>query len=127
MSWIYAIEEECGWEEDDQKQAFMALRAVLQELRSLLPLESAIHLSAQLPLIIRGLFFENWSTHTDQFKIRKKEDFLVAIATKLFPYPGTNAETATKGILNVIRNKISEGEWDKIMAVLPTDLKELFQ
>lgn len=127
MNWIYAIEEECQWEEDNQKRAFAALRAVLPELRDLLPLENAIHLSAQLPLIIRGLFFENWSTHTDQLKIRKKEDFLVAIATKLYPYPDTDAETVARAVLKVLRHKISNGEWDKIMAVLPTDLRGLFQ
>ena len=127
MNWIYAIEEECHWEEDNQRKAFTALRAVLPELRDWLPLENAIHLSAQLPLIIRGLFFENWSTHTDQPKIRKKDDFLTAIAKKLSPYPAIDIETVTKVVLNILKQKISGGEWDKIMAVLPTDLKELFQ
>ena len=126
MTWIYAIEEECNWEEDNQKAAFAALRAVLHELRDLLPLENAIHLSAQLPLIIRGIFFENWSTRAEKFKIRKKEDLLVAVADELFPYPDIDPEAAVKGVITVLQDKISDGEWNKIMSVLPRDLRVLF-
>lgn len=43
MSWIYAIEEECKWGEDNHKKTFAALRTVLHKFRDLLPLENAIH------------------------------------------------------------------------------------
>ncbi len=126
MTWVYAIEEECNWEEDNKKEAFTALRVVLRELRDLLPLETAIHLSAQLPLLIRGLFFENWSTQVNQPKIRKKEDFLASIADGLFSYPDADPEIITRSVLKVLSDKISAGELEKIIAVLPTDIKDLF-
>jgi len=127
MSWLYAIDEECNWEEDNQKRTFAALRVVLHELRDLLPLENAIHLSAQLPLIIRGLFFENWSTHSDQPKLRKKEAFLSYIADKLSQYPEINVENVTRGVLKVLSDRVSAGEFEKIIVVLPTDIRDLFE
>ncbi len=45
MDWIYAIEEACNWNEDNQRKAFVALKAVLHELRDLLPLEQAARFS----------------------------------------------------------------------------------
>lgn len=126
MRWVYAIEEECNWEEDNKKEAFLALRVVLRELRDLLPLETAIHLSAQLPLLIRGLFFENWSPHVNQPKIRRKEEFLASIADGLFSYPDVDPEEITRSVLKVLSGKISKGELEKIIAVLPNDIKNLF-
>lgn len=127
MSWIYAIEEECNWEEDDHKKAFASLRTVLHELRDLLPIENTIHLSAQLPLIIRGLFFENWSTHSDKLKMRKKEDLLASIEDRLSSYQDIDAETVTRAVLRVLKSKISAGEYEKIIAVLSHDIRELFR
>lgn len=126
MSWIYAIEEACDWDENDQRKAFAALRSVLHALRDILPIESAIHLSAQLPLIIRGLFFENWSTHAPKQKIRRSEDFIMQVAENLFAYPDINASEVTNSVLRVMSERISVGEYEKILAVLPKELKYMF-
>lgn len=126
MSWLYAIEEECNWEEDNQKRAFATLRVVLHELRDLLPLENAIHLSAQLPLVIRGLFFENWNTHSHSSRKRKKDDFLASISAGLSSYPDTDVEETVRGALKVLCDRISVGELEKIIKVLPGEIKELF-
>ncbi len=127
MSWVYAIEEACDWQEESQKRAFAVLRSVLHQLRDLLPLENAIHLSAQFPLMIRGLFFENWSTHGDPPRIRRIEDFLACVEADLSPYPDIDPERATRGVFRVLRNKVSDGEIDKLIAVLPSDIKALFK
>jgi uncharacterized protein (DUF2267 family) len=127
MDWLYTIEEECDWEEENQRKAFAALRVVLHELRDLLPVENAIHLSAQLPLIIRGLFFENWSTHSSRPKIRKKEDLLACIEEGLYSYPEIDGEEVIRGVLRVLSDKVSEGEWRKVIAVLPSDIKDLLE
>lgn len=126
MDWIYAIEAENAWEDDNHKRTFAVLRIVLQELRDLLPIENAIHLSAQLPLIIRGLFFENWSTHSEQLKLRRKEDFLISVAASLCSYPDLDIEAAVRSVLKTLRRKISEGEIEKLIVVIPTHIRELF-
>jgi uncharacterized protein (DUF2267 family) len=126
MTWIYAIEDTCGWDNDNPKRTFAALRAVLHTLRDMLPVESAIHLSAQLPLFIRGLFFENWSTHSNKQKIRKSQDFIIQVAEELAPYPDMNVSEVIKCVLQVLSERISVGEYEKILAILPKELKYMF-
>lgn len=127
MDWIYAIEEACHWDEDNQKRAFAALRAVLQELRNLLPLEYVVQLSDQLPLVIRGIFFENWDPNSISVQEIKKEDFLDAIAKTLYPYRDIDVEEITKGVLQVLGEKLPAGELGKILKNMPREIKELYK
>jgi uncharacterized protein (DUF2267 family) len=83
MDWIYAIEEACHWDEDNQKKALAVLRAVLHELRDFLPLEKSAQLGAHLPLVIRGIFFENWHPRPLPIQEIKKDDFLKAVTEAL--------------------------------------------
>ena len=44
----------------DESEAYSVLRAVLHQLRDRLTVEEAADLGAQLPLIVRGIYFEGW-------------------------------------------------------------------
>lgn len=127
MDWIYAIEEACHWDEDNQKKAFSALRAVLHELRDLLPIEYTAQLSAKLPLVIRGIFFENWQPHPPPPQNIKKEDFLAAVAKALYPYPAMEVEEITTGVLSVLGEKLPAGELEKILNHIPGEIKDLYK
>lgn len=127
MDWIYAIEEACHWDVDNQKKAFAALRAVLHELRDLLPMESCAQLSAQLPLVIRGIFFENWRPRFIPTQEIKKEDFLSAIAETLYPYSDVNVEETTRGVLQVLAEKLPLGELENIVQNISKEIQDLFQ
>ncbi len=54
--WLKEIMAEMGT--NDRHRAYLALSAVLHALRDRLPMEEAIQLGAQLPMLIRGLFYE---------------------------------------------------------------------
>ena len=70
----------------DEAAAYSVLRSVLHQLRDRLTLEEAVDLGAQLPLIVRGLFFEGWSPHRVPRKIRSKQKFLDELSEELLPY-----------------------------------------
>ncbi|MCU1311404.1 MAG: hypothetical protein JWO20_2529 [Candidatus Angelobacter sp.] len=53
------IDEELGWG-DRRKQAYAGLRAVLHALRDRLPVTEAANFAAQLPMLVRGFYFEGW-------------------------------------------------------------------
>jgi uncharacterized protein (DUF2267 family) len=44
----------------DKGDAYKVLRAVLQTLRDRLPLDEAVHFGAQLPMPLRGFYYEDW-------------------------------------------------------------------
>lgn len=127
MDWIYAIEEACHWEEENQKKAFTALRAVLHELRRLLPLEEAAHFSAQLPLIIRGIFFEGWHPPFIGHQEIKKEDFLMSIAKALYPYQDMDPEETVRSVFHVLEEKLPDGTLKDIMKNIPKEIQELYK
>src|SRR6185369_5649848 len=56
--WVKDMMNALGTE--DPHQALHALRAGLQALRDRLSVDEAAQLGAQLPLIVRGFFFEGW-------------------------------------------------------------------
>ena len=56
--WLKELAEELGGK--DRRYAYRALRGVLHTLRDGLPVEVAAKLAAQLPTLIRGVYYEDW-------------------------------------------------------------------
>ncbi|MBX9805246.1 MAG: DUF2267 domain-containing protein [Alphaproteobacteria bacterium] len=127
MDWLYAIEEACHWERNNKTKALAALKAVLHELRALLPLEFASQLSALLPLDIRGIFFENWHPRFVPDHEIRKEDFLNAIAVSLYPYQDMDLEETAKGVFQVLNERLPIGEFGSIMRNTPKSVQELYE
>ena len=57
--WLRDVKAELGW--DDEARAYQALRGTLHALRDRLPAGEAVHLAAEMPMLIRGLYFEGGS------------------------------------------------------------------
>lgn len=54
--WLQDLMDELNFSQ--RKQAYQALRATLQTLRDRMIVEEAAHLGAQLPMLIRGFYYE---------------------------------------------------------------------
>ena len=54
--WLNDLAEQLGW--PDKRQVLHLLRVTLAEIRDCLPHDEAAHLSAQLPVLIRGIYYE---------------------------------------------------------------------
>ena len=124
QEWLYDIEDYGGW--SNTTESLSCLRVVLHHLRDQLPLANLAHLSAQLPLFIRGLLFENWHPEHAPIKERKREDFLDAVAQDLEKYPEISADQAVQAVFCTLQRKISAGEIEKIKKVLPNPISALF-
>lgn len=57
--WFNDLMSELGWQEQPQNAA-LALRTALHALRDRLTIEEAVHLGTQLPILIRGVYYEGW-------------------------------------------------------------------
>jgi len=60
---------------EDRHLAYLALRGTLHALRDRVGPESAVHLAAQLPMLLRGLYYEGWRMAASQTKERTRARF----------------------------------------------------
>jgi uncharacterized protein (DUF2267 family) len=122
--WLTAVEERLLCE--DRHAAYEALRAVLHVLRDRLPLEAVLGLSAQCPMLIRGLLLEGWRPQDGPSGIRDANAFGDTVADRLppsFPFSGIEASEAVFGVL---AERLDAGEVRKILAHLPEPLRRLW-
>jgi len=109
----------------NESEALSVLRAVLHQLRDRLTPEEAVDLAAQLPLIVRGVYFEGWRpAHTPE-KLRAKKEFLSELAVKLRPHP-VNAEQAARDVFALLAHHCDPGEIADVIGQLPGEIKELW-
>jgi uncharacterized protein (DUF2267 family) len=115
------IERSYGWPKERRNQSYAALRVVLHALRDRLTVEEAAQLSAQLPMLVRGIYFEGWDPSKVPMKMHR-DDFLARIRDEFpFEVPG-GTERLAGTTLEALRRYITEGEWQDVRASLPADL-----
>lgn len=106
----------------DPHKAMHAMRAGLQSLRDRLSVDQAAQLSAQLPLIIRGMFFEGWDPSSTPLRIRHRAEFLALVREKYAPREDLAAEDILRSLFRVLDHHIAAGEVGHLMVTLPEDL-----
>jgi uncharacterized protein (DUF2267 family) len=123
-AWIKELTEELGW--DDRQKAYHALGAVLHALRDRLTVTEAADLGAQLPMLIRGLYFEGWTPKGKPVKERKREDFLAHIATAFRGHAEIYPESVAWAVFKVLERHVSAGEIGDVLHVLPEEIRALW-
>jgi uncharacterized protein (DUF2267 family) len=110
----------------DRKHAYRVLSATLHALRDRLGPDSAVHLGAQLPMLIRGFYYEGWHVAATPTRIRHKDDFLDYVNGDVFRGLGVDPEQAVRAVFEVMTNRIDRGEIDKLIKLLPDELRKLW-
>ncbi len=109
----------------DESQAYSVLRAVLHQLRDRLSVAEATDLGAQLPLIVRGIYFEGWRPGHVPQRVRTKEKFVDEVILKLLPHT-VPAERAVRDVFALLAHHCDPGEIADVIAQLPGEIKELW-
>src|ERR1700730_3741747 len=115
--WLDDIMERMG---PDRHVAWHILGAVLRVLRDRLPLDDVAHLGAQLPLLVRGLYYDQWHSPSTVRKERHQEEFLARVEEGLRDTRPVNAREAVRTVFAVLAKHIAKGQADKTAQVLPT-------
>lgn len=107
----------------DRQAAWRVLSVVLQRLRDRLPLDLAAHLGAQLPLIVRGVYYDQFSPGRAASEDVTPEDLIAAVADGL---DAIDAEDAVMVVFDVLGRHLSEGQAAKLRGALPQGLQMLW-
>ncbi len=110
----------------DGAHAWALLGATLHALRDRLQPQSAAHLGAQLPMLIRGLYYEHWPVAAAPVKERHKAAFLQHLAATFPPGPAADPERVAHAVFGVIRENIDHGAVEKLAKLLPKELRDLW-
>jgi CBS domain-containing protein len=123
--WLKDITDGLGF--PNERSAFAGLRAVLHALRDRLPQENAAQLGAQLPMLIRGMYYEGWNPSKEPSRVRHQQEFFDLVAAQLKEHSELrDARRLTKIIFGVLGKHLSAGEKEKVLRTLPAEIRELW-
>ncbi len=106
--------------------AYHELRAVLHALRDRLTVDEAANLGAQLPLLIRGVYYENWRPSATPTTIKTRDEFLSAVGEGLDrAAPGADSGQATRRVFSILKKHADFGEIVDVHSQLPREVQEL--
>jgi uncharacterized protein (DUF2267 family) len=121
--WINDMALELSTEDDHR--AYRVLRSFLHALRDHLTVDEAAKLAAQLPIFVRGVFYEGWDPSRTPEHARDIDSFLTRIAGEAGLAGETEASFAATAASRVLRRRVSGGEGDNVLRVFPQHLREL--
>jgi uncharacterized protein (DUF2267 family) len=123
-AWLRDLAAELG---TDEATAWRVLRAYLQILRDRLTIDEAAQLAAQLPNLLRGVFYEGFDPGHQPERIRDRDVFLARLAERA-QLPGPDAAApAAAAATRVLRRHISAGELDDVMSQLPPEIRKVLE
>lgn len=118
FAWMHELGCELGVE--DKHKLWIALRASLHALRDRLPHAEV----AQLPLIVRGLFYDGWESARTPMKRCHRDAFFKLVAKEFPPGFDLEPEAAFRATMKVLRQHVSSGEIEGVLQSLLKDIRE---
>ena len=123
QQWVNELADDLEWTD---YRAHHLLRSVLHALRDWLPQEEMADLSAQLPALIRGIYFEGWSPTETPVWNRKKEDFIERIQEAFSDDLLNDPDEAVAAVFRLLDRHVSHGEIEDIRNSMKKPLRELW-
>jgi len=121
--WLDEMMETLG---PDRQGAGRALGAGLRALRDGLPTGLAVDLGAQLPLLVRGIYYDQWAPSEQALKQRSREEFLAHVSDGLKNIRPVNVQDAVTAVFQVLNRHVDPGQRDKVWNALPEDVRALW-
>ncbi len=119
--WINECRERLDWSSD--RDALRLLRSTLHQIRDRVHVNEAAQFSAQLPVLIRGMFFEGWQPHLAPLPDRRAADLINAIEHHVGDMVEYRGQQDIVTVFKLLNSRISEGEINDIRANLPEDIR----
>ncbi len=123
-AWLKDLLEIGGW--GDRRTAYRALRATLHAVRDRLTVDEVAQLAAQLPMLIRGLYYEGWDPSIRPLKERHLEEFLERIERELRGDEKLDPEQVARVVFEVMQRRVSEGEMEDVKLMRPSGIRALW-
>ena len=124
MHWINGVASNMG--SIDTQRSYKILRAVLHATRDRLVPDEAVQLGAQLPMLVRGFYYEGWHPHDKPKRYRHKAEFLAEVKKDVPDLDDVQLERAVTAVFETLESEMPGGELDQVRHALPAELRELW-
>jgi uncharacterized protein (DUF2267 family) len=122
--WINDLDAALEW--NNKARAYRLLKSVLHALRDWLQLEEMAHFGAQLPTLLRGVYYEQWRPSGTPVWKRSKSAFLARVDEDFKQDPLPNTAQAAMAVFELLSKKITRGEVAHVRRGLPDDLRTIW-
>jgi uncharacterized protein (DUF2267 family) len=121
--WLDQIMQEIG---PDRKVAWHVLGATLRVLRDRLMIGLAANLGSQMPLLVRGLYYDQWSPAPKPTDLHSADEFLAEVAKSLGDIRPVNVRDAVRAVFRTIDDHVERGQIVKVRDALPKHIRSLW-
>ena len=105
---------------DNERAAYAALRATLHAVRDRLPVELVAHFGAELPSLIRGIYYDGWHPSAASLKAAHAEDFCESIRRELKGHDELqHVDQVARAVLRVLDQRLEQGQIRHVVEALP--------
>ena len=119
-TWLEELAQNGGF--TDQSQAYSALRAVLHAIRDHLTVAEATDLAAQLPMLVRGFYYEGWNPAKAPNRARNAQDFLDNVRQSLPRNDTIDPQAACKAVFDLLHARVTAGEMKHVEGMFPRNV-----
>jgi uncharacterized protein (DUF2267 family) len=110
----------------DRQIAWHVLGAVLRATRDRLPADLAAHLGSQLPLLVRGLYYDQFRPSELPNRLRSLDEFLERVGEKLAMKRPVNVRDAIRAVFQVLSRHVNQGQIEKVRQSLPEEVRAIW-
>ena len=122
--WINELAGRLDW--TSKRSALRLLRTTLQHVRDHLMSDELAQFSAQLPLLIRGMFFEGWAPKRTPLKDRSAAGFIEVIEERMRDTEEYRGSQDIRYVFDLLNARLSAGEIEDVRACLPSAIRGLW-
>lgn len=119
--WLDEIMEVIG---PDRRVAWKVLSAVLHKLRDRLPVDLSAHLGAQLPLLVRGVYYDQFEPAKQPTRCDTFTEFCSEVEEWLRDTRPVDPRVAVLSVFAVLTRHLSHGQITKVLDALPSDIRQ---
>lgn len=123
--WLNEIRDDLDWADKDGR-AYLLLRTVLHTVRDWLSVDEAADLAAQLPVLLRGIYYEGWNPSATPVYPRGKDEFVDRVRNAFSNDPLDDPERGITAVLKLLDNQATNGEIRQVRNSMRKQIRELW-
>jgi uncharacterized protein (DUF2267 family) len=122
-TWLDELMQELG---PDRKVAWHVLGAVLRAIRDRVPLDLSAHFGSQLPLLVRGVYYDQFRPTDLPKRSRSLDEFLEGVGKELANSRPVDVRDATSAVFRILSRHVNQAQIEKVRHALPEEMRAIW-